>query len=265
MIPSNKEFIYAAWAPAESPWSPWVKPVLFASMEGAPQPAPMTRATPDLSWLPAAPAGTALVLDLPREEGAELGLELARSGYRPVPLYNAVPATLAYYLAAENPLAPGVDSVVDVLPIMHALWRGAEPLAAAGLRPDAPPAFLLDANRRVGRMMPAIGSFDNRSVSFTTDFPSAIFLRSHGINRAILVQRFQDRPQPDLAHTLRNWQAGGIRIGLKRLELAGAAAVCDPGRSSFFGALWHRLWAAFNLRRNELGGYGGTISPPSGG
>src|SRR5262249_25610457 len=53
--------------------------------------------------------------------------------------------------------------------------------------------------------------FDNRSISFTTDFPSANFLAAHGIARVMLVQKSSAEPQPDLAHSLRRWQDGGVK------------------------------------------------------
>ena len=54
-----------------------------------------------------------------------------------------------------------------------ALRKGAERLAQLELAGDAPPAFFLDANRQGDgrKMMP--DEFDDRSISFTTDFPSA--------------------------------------------------------------------------------------------
>ena len=45
----------------------------------------------NLSWSPAIDEKVAVVLDLPGAEGVRVGLELAARGYRPVPLYNAVP------------------------------------------------------------------------------------------------------------------------------------------------------------------------------
>jgi len=45
--------------------------------------------------------------------------------------------------------------------------------------------------------------FDNRSVCFTTDFPSANFLSAQRVGGVVLVQQTGTRPQLDLAHVLR--------------------------------------------------------------
>ncbi|MDB6110025.1 MAG: hypothetical protein JWR69_1775, partial [Pedosphaera sp.] len=156
-------------------------------------------------------------------------------------------------------------SIVDVEPIMCSLWHGTEVLSQLPLPADAPPVFLLDATRRIGRAKPSPGSFDNRSVSFTTDFPSALFLKTHGISRVILALSFQNQAQPDLAHTLRRWQEAGIGIQLKRMEAIGPPAPCTIERPSWFGAIWYRAMVAFGLKRHALGGYGGIIGIASGG
>ena len=44
-----------------------------------------------MSWLPPAEGSTLLVLDLPNGEPAARCVELAKRGFRPVPLYNAIP------------------------------------------------------------------------------------------------------------------------------------------------------------------------------
>ena len=261
--PDAREYIYKAWAPSEAVWSPWVKPVLFSVMGKFPPPPLLPAETFDLSWVPPQSRGAAIILDLPGEEGVLLGLELAKHGFRPVPLYNAVPGPTIQLIAGEVFAMP--ESVVDVKPILYALWRGAEELMKLTTPANAPPVFLLDANRRVG-WRPMTGEcFDNRSVCFVTDFPSTAFLKEHGICRVILTQRHQDQPQADLAHTLRRWRDEGMEIELKRLDAA------SPGRSlvlkpySKFGEFWYRLCAKLSLVPNQLGGYGGIVGNSSGG
>jgi hypothetical protein len=133
------------------------------------------------------------------------------------------------------------------------------------IAPDAPPAFLLDYNRRgVGEnLFP--GRYDNRSVSFATDFPSALFLKTHGISRVILVQRQKGQPQPDLAHTLRRWQEAGITVQLKQLDTTEPPENLIVTKPSWFGAIWYRAMESLGVKRNVLGGYGGYIAQPSGG
>src|SRR3954452_24194 len=173
----TREEMFDAWAPAGGPWSDWAKPVLFAHW---PRPLPADPEAPpaDLSWVPPAAGRAALVIDLPGAAGVHLGLALAAAGYRPVPLYNAVPPP------AEGD--PGA-SVVVVEPVLAALARGADRLRASPPPADAPPAlpppraapppaFLLDADRQTARRDLAPGEFDNRSVVFPTDVPSAVRL-----------------------------------------------------------------------------------------
>src|ERR1700743_2874691 len=87
----NQEKIFSTWAPDESPWSCWAKPVLFAYLDSAASEISIAEATADMNWAPLANERVALILDLPGAEGISTGLSLAARGYRPVPLYNAVP------------------------------------------------------------------------------------------------------------------------------------------------------------------------------
>src|SRR5207302_1742431 len=109
------------------------------------------------------------------------------------PALNAVP--LPFGEPILDPLTNRAVAAVNVLPIISALRQGAEQLVQLNLPFNAPPAFLLDANRRGdGRKMQP-DEFDNRSISFTTDFPSANFLGAHGTQRVMLVQRNSFEPQ----------------------------------------------------------------------
>jgi len=212
----------------------------------------------DASGMPSAEEKTVLVLDLPGTEGVAAGLALATRGYRPVPLYNAVPLPI---LVPGSELGPGV-ALVDVRPILAALLRGTPLLREQSIRPEAPPAFLLDARRRGdGGIFP--GVFDNRSVSFTTDFPSANFLLARGLHRVVLVQSEGAQPQPDLAHTLRRWQDAGVNIELKRLDVAGPPVPCEVEKPPRFRWIWQRALAAFGLRRSPSGGFGDWVPEPT--
>ena len=71
----------------------------------------------DASWIPPAEDNVAVVLDLPGADGVWTGVALAARGYRPVPLYNAVPGpTTGVWIGA-------FASLVDVAPILAALWH----------------------------------------------------------------------------------------------------------------------------------------------
>jgi hypothetical protein len=176
-----------------------------------------------------------------------------------VPLFNAAPGPV-HHSATGTRVA-----VVDVWPILHALQRFAPALAALELPPDAPPAFLLDANRRTGGELAVPGRFDNRSVSFPADFPSATFLQAHGIRTAILVQAAAAPPQPDLAHTLRRWQDAGITLLSLAADAPAAPTPLHVARPSWFGWLWYQLRTVAGLRRSPFGGFGGMVPQPSSG
>ena len=155
-------------------------------------------------------------------------------------------------------------AAVDVLPIISALRKGAEQLAQLNLPFDAPPAFLLDSNRQGWRKM-IPGEFDNRSVSFTTDFPSANFLAAQGIERVILVQKGKLEPQPDLAHTLRRWQDGGINLERLRLDLPSRPEAFEVAQPSWYGAMFQRALSSLGLRRSKTGGFGAWVPGSSAG
>jgi hypothetical protein len=262
----SKADVFQRWAPAGARWTPWVKPVLFAHLDDVeavppPQEAPPSWIGPDLVEPMAeelrssegaqhpyrkasAMDDVAVVVDLPGARSALAGVALAAHGFRPVPLYNAIPAS--------HPIV----QIVDSRPIMAVLRQAADSLPA--LRPEAPPAFLLDADR-MGRGHPvAPGFFDNRSVSFTTDFPSASALRGAGIRRAVLLQHSGLRPAVDLAETLIDWQGHGIELFVKQASVPG-----PPVRRTITRAFW--LWRlihairSWSFSRNPDGSFGARI------
>lgn len=250
----TNEEIFLAWCPQSGAWSSWAKPVLYAYALVREVPPPvMPDSLPSLAWLPRPDMSTALVFDLAGPQGAWLSPELARRGYRPVPLYNAMPAPA------------DCQELVPVTKIISALVFLA-PTVAGILLPDAaPPAFLLDAHRRSCTVYPSPGRYDNRSISLPSDFPTAAKLRERGISRVILVQPLASDPQPDLARTLGIWQREGIEIWRKALlspEMPSPFRVRTP---SALRGLWHWLIATLALRPHPLGGYGGILPHPSSG
>jgi hypothetical protein len=239
----SPEDCYAAWAPDDVEWARWAKPVLFTQLGDIreAEPSSLPAETP-VEGLPDASGGVAVVVDLGGEESLLTGLKLATRGFRPVPLYNAT---------------SGPRPAVDVSLILRWLRPGAEFLTKAGLRPDAPPALLLDADRN--RREPGPGDYDNRWVVLPQDFPSAAFLQSRKIREVVLVQRGTTTPREDLAHVLRRWQDGGVRILALDLMRGGAPEPIDVPRPSAFRVTWYGLIALLGLRRSNVGGFGGMI------
>lgn len=264
----NGEEIYKCWAPEGAVWSPWVKPVLFTQMGVAPATGVPPVVEPEVGWAPlpeavelnaAESAGyrdpgliagagtrTALILDLPGAQAVATGLALARLGYRPVPLFNT---------------CPGPKAVLELDAVVSGLRAGAQLLPGLALRPDAPPAFLLDHGRLSG--VPSSGSFDNRWMVFPQDFPSSRFLREQRVARVVLVRGRSIQGEQDLDHVLRRWQVEGLALQLIQTEPVTPARTLEIKSPPRFGALWYRVLAMMGMRRNAAGGFGSEVPVPT--
>ncbi len=256
----SKEDCYRAWAPPGARWSQWVKPVLF-SFVGARL---IENSTNDAgskmrAVLPVSER-SAYVLELRGPEGVYRGVELARHGYQPVPLYNALPFPISE--VNKDPVERS-KTTVAVERILAALCEQAVALGLCNLAGDAPPAFLLDANRRKAFNQVSPGVFDNRSVCFTTDFPSAGTLSNNGIKRVILV-RESNKIEPDLLEVLLGWQQSGIDILAARISDSEPPTPIALRKPSIFQRLWYKMLVSFGTRRGELGAFGGIIPSSSG-
>jgi len=257
----TNEEIFTVWSPENSLWSTWAKPVLFAHLGMAfvmPLSGEVAR---DADWSPTPDEKFAVVLDLPGDESVWVGVALAARGYRPVPLYNAVP--LPFGAPILDPLTGHSIAAVNVLPIISALRRTAEQLGGMHIPPDAPPVFLLDANRHGDGLSIQPDQFDNRSICFTTDFPSANFLLTNGIQRVLLIQRNRAEPQVDLAYVLRRWQDGGLQLERMQIDLPFERERFQASRPSWYGAMFQRALSALGLRRAPGGGFGAWMPESS--
>jgi hypothetical protein len=240
----TKEELFDAWAPEGAQWSAWAKPVLFAQWPDTVTPGATGPEWPDASylWLPQASGRTVLVLDLPAVESIRTGIAFARRGYRPVPLFNT---------------SHGPSPVIDIAPLLLALAKGGLHLKTISLSPNAPAAFLLDADRMQPATPPSPGKFDNRWVVFPQDFPSATFLRSHGVTEVLLIHN-GSTPREDLAHVLLRWQEGGLRL-LSATPADSATRELTVTKPSWFRNAWYRALTIAKLRRNNAGGFGAVI------
>jgi hypothetical protein len=247
----DSDALYHVWAPPDSPWSPWVKPVLIAHFQTFDERLADPLPPVDVTWAPTAEGRTAIVCDRRGAIGVATGLALAERGYRPVPLYNALPS--------PHPLT--ARAVVDVDSILWELARSSPSLASLQIPPKAPPAFLLDATRRTGSAYS--GLFDNRSVSFPSDFPSANLLQLAGITQVLLVQDLSRTPLPDLAPTLHAWQQAGIGISALAVGIDQAPRSIDVRKPSWWSRLWQWLFTSLALHGNARRGFGGFV-PQSG-
>ncbi len=247
----TREELYEIWAPPDAVWSPWVKPVLFATLSfGAPDSRDASAPTVvDMKWAPTGHERTAIVIDLPGTASVSIGLALAKRGYRPVPLYNTT---------------FGPRPAIDMEEIAADIVDGAAVLTQLTLPPDAPPAFLLDSRRQTGERRPGPGDYDNRWIVFPQDFPSARFLTAQGIQKVLLVAA-RCPPAEDLAHVLLRWQDAGLSIWFDNPAETTRAEPLTVTRPPHYRSLWYRALVLLGLRRSSAGGFGGFVPEPSSG
>jgi len=232
--------IYKTWAPEDSIWSQWAKPVLFACEPAVYR--SYNLEIPDVKWINGMDRNTAIIVDLPGHSGVIESLGLARSGYRPVPLYNGVSAHHS-------------RTIVKVNEIVNSLYKGADELETIKIRPDAPPVFMLDSNRMTGGGKEP-GTFDNRWCVFPQDMPSAAFLTNNGITKVIVRT---EHVQNDLSHILYRYQEAGISIFHCNGDDLRKIPVAKPSK---FKSLSYRFKTVMGLTRNATGGFGAFIPEP---
>ena len=249
---TSGEEAYGVVAPEGGRWSPWVKPAPFAHFRGdyfpkLPDELPHTR----LAALPPADGRYAVVIDLASDASVLAGMAAAEAGFCPVPLFNGT--------SPSGRTREAVDTS-DLRSALHAL---AVQLLDAPPPADAPPAFLLDAQRlgtTTRSRSPSPGDYDNRWVTLPQDWPSATFLQSHGVTDAVIFCVGRSIAD-DLAHVLVRWQEAGIQ--LHRAAWNGDAF--EPirvRRPSRFKTMWYRLLVLIGLRANAAGGFGGYVPHP---
>jgi hypothetical protein len=244
------EEAFAIWAPPESAWSDWAKPVLFVHLESFAEPRNEENwGEVDAAWVPRPDERCAIVLDLPGPRAVAQAIALARFGYRPVPLFNG---------------CPGPMEAVPTNTLLAAIAMSTDDLARIELPADAPPVFLLDGGRNPQGLKVAPGKFDNRWMTFPQDFPSANFLKSHGIERVLLVQEVSGAPAVDLAHVLLRWQEAGIAMEGCDAGGGGRASV-TVSKPRRYRSLWYLALAMFGFYRSSAGGFGSIVPQPSSG
>lgn len=255
----NAVELYETWAPTESPWSCWAKPVLFARLGTVYPTAGMLgllQARADsmaADWAGSpSPPRRAVILDVPGVEATAIAVALANVGWRPVPLFNG---------------CLGHSPAVEVIPIIGSLLAGAGMLQRLQIPAEAPPVFMLDSARMGSGKKPEPGVFDNRWVVFPQDFPSANHLKSFGITEALVVQDAARgaRIPDDLSHVLMRWQEEGIRVMLSTFSegQVDAPRSVEIPRPSLFRSMLYRLVTMFSLRPSYVGGFGSVVPQQS--
>jgi hypothetical protein len=264
----TREESLSIWGPAGSPWSRWVKAVLFSFMhDRIPDNSPGSNA----QWTVPLLQDTALILNLPGPHGVYQGVAIAAVGYRPIPLYNACPYAIEdlesdpipSILTALRPARINSPAVIDVIPIMRALETETGALRIISLPALAPPAFLVDADRHNAAVNPTVGWFDNRSIIRQSDLPTAEFLRAHGIRQVVLVQSSQ-RLQADMQSVLLPWQDAGLSILRQTPGELWSPTVYRVSPPSFLKNLWNQVLFPFRYRLNGSDAFGGFVHGSAG-
>ncbi len=257
----NREEIFMVWAPQNSTWSSWVKPVLFAHMNARENIAdiPSPEQPMDVCLMSAANRCTCHRDQImPGVSKRPARPATGRQGVSPRSPYNALPLAFQDFFPTAEQWQSAISS-----PSSPHYSKAPPPLGKLRIPDNAPPVFLLDSSRRIGSgHSPTPGMFDNRSVSLPTDFPSASRMLSSGIKRVLVVQQSGTSPQEDLSHTLLRWQEAGIAIELKALE-GGAPAPIRVTRPRLYKILTQRLLAVAGFKQSPLGGFGGVLPIPS--
>jgi hypothetical protein len=257
----NREEALEIWAPHDSRWGAWTKPTLFSFMS---DPLPDRAELADRGWRVGLSLDTAILVELAGQEAVFVGLQLARSGYRPVPLFNACPSGLEESRTAIFPSKTNfAPALVDVRSIIQALERNTNLLKSLSLPESAPPAFLLDANRSNGPLFPDPGIFDNRSVVRESDLPNGEILKETGIRRVVLI-RTANTLGRDLRPILLSWQTAGLRIQTQEPGSEWNPRDHLVRRPAALSVLLDKLVMGLSFRTNSQGSFGRTVHSAGG-
>jgi len=244
---------FKIWAPYNSIWTEWAKPVLLEKTQDN-DPESFMLKIHNIRWLNNFSQNTAIIIDLPDEKSVEESLALAYMGYRPVPLYN-------------GRCSPNLkDMIIDVNNLSKALYAGTDQLTSININDDAPPVFMLDS-RRMKAWGKNPGMYDNRWCIFPQDMPSASFLIKHNIQNIIvrteLTQTFflkvfyENKIQQDLSHILYRYQEAGINIQLScGNDEAKDITISKPPQ---YNSIFYRISVIVGLSKNTSGGFGRQI------
>lgn len=197
---TNKE-CYRIWAPCGKKWSDWVRPVPFIAAQANVKGYHLGELSiPMIDFIDESFHQAVIIVDLPGDESVEMGLALAKIGYRPVPVYNGT-------IEQENARA-----TVDNQTVGAALLWGAEVLKEIEIAEDALPAFLIDKNR-LHRFKVDAGVFDNSWDVYPQDLPSADYFLQNGIHKIVVIS---DSMSKDLKVIFRKFKKKNIQICLMK-------------------------------------------------
>lgn len=195
---TNKE-AYQVWAPFGKKWVDWVRPVPFLASQAEVKGYHIGElCIPEITFIDETWKNAAVIVDLPGDESVEVGLALAKLGYRPIPIYNGT-------VEQENARA-----TVDNQTVGAALLHGAKMLEQIEICDEALPAFLLD-KKRLNRFKLDVGIFDNSWDVYPQDLPSADYFLQNEIREIMVISNTVSR---DLKAIFRKFRKKDIRIRL---------------------------------------------------
>ena len=215
---TDKE-IYRIWAPLGKRWSEWVRPVPFVEIHEHSKAYSLTLhdvPVPDLSEEKFKDA--AIIVDLPGAESVEAGLAYAKSGYRPIPLFNGTIEQSGARTTVNNQL------------VGMALVEGVKVVRELEFAEDALPVFMLDSNR-LHRHRIDVTVFDNSWDIYAHDMPSADYFIKNNIHKIVVVGDFIGR---DLRKILYGFQK-------KKLEIWFAKDDNEPKKIKVRKPLWEEV------------------------
>ena len=191
--------IYKIWAPENTKWTNWVRPVPCVAIDMYSRRNEFNDfCIPQNIFLNNEMNNTAIIIDLPEYQSIEFGIALTKFGFRPIPVYNGT-------TEQDGALATTNNYSVEA-----ALIWGANELKNIEINKDANPAFLLDKNR-TNRYKMNQTIFDNSWDIYGQDIPSADYLKNNNIESVIVIG---DSIQRDLRKILVKYQKKGIKIFL---------------------------------------------------
>lgn len=189
--------IYKIWAPFDSKWTNWVRPVPFIGIDNPNKSFEFINYTiPVIGYLDEFLSNTAIIIDIQGVNSIKEGIALAKLGYRPIPIFNGT-----------NPKF-GSGSTTNNVIIEPLLVWGADELMNIELANDAPPVFLLDKNR-LNRYKINRSIFDNSWDVYSQDLPTAKYFLENGITRIIVRAELLEK---DLIKVLYKFQKSNIKI-----------------------------------------------------
>jgi len=189
--------IYKLWAPKNTKWVDWVRPVPFIGISKVTQLSTNHNfKIVNINYVDELTRDTAYIVDLPDYESVIEGLGLAKKGFRPIPLYNGTTPQ------------PNAMSLVNNNAIQEALAWGTLKLKRMEIDDCAPPVFLLDSNRLLRFKMNA-SIFDNSWDLYEQDIPSYEYFLKNGITKIVVRA---EKVQRDLARILYKFQKKGMVI-----------------------------------------------------